>query len=137
MRRVAKVAALSGFLGLLLGYLAFYLAFPAATVPPAGEANVLVMVGPMLAAAFLAGLLSDSLAAAMAHAFAAIPIGAAVASALALSPALTGLLVTQPSDVAFFVVRLGLPVFLLALPINVVSTVLGVAIQEKLGLWRR
>ena len=133
-RRVGKPVLLAGFLGLVLGYLAFYAAFPNVSVPASGNLSLLPVVGALFGSAVLVGLLTEDLRRAILQVFAAIPLGAATASAIALSPLLTGILVAQSSDIVFFVIRLGLPVFFFALLFNIIGIILGLAIKETIGL---
>ena len=125
---------LAGFLGLVVGYLAFHTAFPNVSVPATGNPSLLPVLAALFGSAVLVGLLTDELQVAILQVFAAIPLGLAVASALALSPVLTGIVVAQSSDIVFFVVRLGLPVFLLALLTSIFGSVLGMAMQRTIGL---
>ena len=135
-RRFLRVALLAGFLGLLLGYAIFYTTFPNASVPPVGEPNPLFTFAPLFASAILVGLLSDDLLAGILQAFVAVPVGATVASLLSLSPLFGGLMVARPDDVIFFTLRSGFPLLFAAFPIIVVSTVVGIVLQEKLRLGR-
>lgn len=136
VRRFGKAAGFAGFLGSLLGYTIFYTTFPNASVPSAGEANALFTVGPLFASAILVGILSDDLLSGILQAFVALPVGATVAGVLSLTPVFAGLVVSQPGDVVFFVLRSGFPLLFASIPINVVGMVLGVALQEKLRLGR-
>ena len=136
IRRLAKAAGFAGFLGSLLGYTIFYTTFPNAGVPSVGEPNPLFALGPLFVSAILVGILSDDLLAGIVQAFVALPIGGIVASALTLSPVLSGLVVAQPGDVVFFILRSGFPLLFASIPINVICIVLGIAVQEKLRLGR-
>lgn len=135
--RVGESVLLVCFLGLVLGYLVFYTVFPNVSVPATGNLSLLSVLGALFGSAVLVGLLTENLGQAVLQGFAAIPLGATVASAMALSPLLTGILVAQSSDIVFVVVRLGLPVFLFALVINIIGIVVGLAIREALGLSSR
>ena len=96
----------------------------------------LVSWGALFAAAFLVGLLSDDLLAGILQTFLALPIGAAVASLLSLSPVFAGLIVTRPDDVIFFTFRLGFPLFFLSIPILLFGTVFGIVLQERFQVGR-
>ena len=133
LSRIGKAALLTGFLGSVIGYLAFHTVLPSLSVPATGETSLLPVVGALFASAVLAGLLTDHLGLAILEVFAAIPVGATVASAVALSPLLTGILVAESSGIVIFVLRLGLPVFLFALVIDIIGIVLGMATQEMIG----
>lgn len=136
IRRFARVFGLGGFLGLLVGYVIFYTTFPNANVPAVGEANPLFTFVTIFLGALLAGVLSDDLLAGVMQAFVAIPIGISVASLLSLSPIFGGLHVVRPDDVVFFTIRMGFPVLFASLPITIVSVVIGITVQERLGLGR-
>ncbi len=66
--------------------------------------------------------------------FLSIPFGLAIAFALAISPVLTGFLEVRADDIFPFIVRLGLPIYLLALPIYLVTCIVGMVLRERLGL---
>ncbi len=134
--RFARVTALAGFIGLVLGYAVFSSSFPSAMVPATGESSPLLVFGALFAAAFLVGLLSDDLLAGILQTFLALPIGAAVASLLSLSPVFAGLIVTRPDDVIFFTFRLGFPLFFLSIPILLFGTVFGIVLQERFQIGR-
>lgn len=134
--RIVRVVGLGSFVGLVLGYAVFYTTFPNASVPPSGEPNPLFTFGTIFAAAILVGILSEDLLAGILQAFVALPAGATIASVLALSPVLGGLVVSRPDDVIFFTLRTGFPLFFASIPIMIVSTVVGIVLQEKLRLGR-
>jgi hypothetical protein len=134
VRRLFRVATLAGFMGLLLGYVAFYSTFPSASIPATGETNPLPTFGALFGAAILVGLLSDDLLAGVLQAFLALPIAAGVASLLSLSPVFGGLIVVRPDDVIFFTLRSGFPLFFLSVPIIFVGSVIGIILQERFGL---
>jgi len=134
--RFARVAALAGFIGLLLGYAVFSSSFPSAMVPATGEPSPLFLFGALFAAALLVGLLSDDLLAGILQAFLALPIAAVVASVLSLSPVFGGLIVARPDDVIFFTLRLGFPLLFLSIPIILFGTVFGIVLQERFQVGR-
>lgn len=136
IRRWAKAGLLTGFLGLTLGFMIFYGTFSNVSVPPVIELSPLVAVGPLFASALLVGIMSDDLLVGIAQAFLAIPTGAMVASALALSPALTGLVIVGPDEVVLFVIRSGLIWLVSMIPINVLGIFFGAVVREKLRLDR-
>ena len=69
--------------------------------------------------------------------FLSIPLGLIIAFALALSPVLTGFLVVQADDIFSFVTRFGLPIYLIAFPIYIITVLVGMLLRERFGLRSR
>jgi hypothetical protein len=134
--RFVKAAGLAGFLGSLLGYEVFHTTFPSVSVPSVGEPSPLFTFGSLFAGALLVGILTDDLVAGIVQAFAAIPVGATVASALALSPLLAGLGLADPGDLVFFVIRSGFPLFFTTILIGIMCVLLGAGVRGKLRVGR-
>src|SRR5713226_495964 len=98
LRRPMRALAIATFLGLALGYSAFYFVFPNVSVPASDEANLPLILGILLLAAVLGGLLTEDLPSSVIQAFASIPIGAVIAFSIAISPLATGFLEVQTDD---------------------------------------
>ncbi len=133
LRRPMRALAIATFLGLALGYSAFYFVFPNVSVPASDEANLPLILGILLLAAVLGGLLTEDLPSSVIQAFVSIPIGTVIAFSLAISPVATGFLQVQMDDVFSFVVRLPLPLYLLAVPLYLIFGVIGLLIRERFG----
>jgi hypothetical protein len=136
VRRLVRVSALAGFLGLLLGFAVFYTTYPSASIPPSGETNPLLMFGALFSAAILVGLLSDDLLAGVLQVFFALPTAAVVASLLSFAPVFGGLIVSRPDDIIFFTLRTGFPLLFLSIPIILLGSVIGIVLQERFRLGR-
>jgi hypothetical protein len=134
-RRYLKVLAIASFLGLALGYATFYSVFPNVTVPATGEASLALILGVLSMAAILAGLVTEELPMSVIQAFLSIPLGIFVAFVLAISPTVAaGSVEVRPDEIFPFVLRLGLPMYLIAVPLNSVFGVIGLLIRERFGL---
>lgn len=133
LRRPLRALAIATFLGLALGYSAFYFVFPNVSVPASDEANLSLILGILLLAAILGGLLTEDLPSSVIQAFVSIPIGAAIAFSLAISPVATGFIQVQMDDIFSFVVRLPLPLYLLAVPLYLIFGVIGLLVRERFG----
>ena len=134
LRRLPRILIIAGFLGLSLGYAVFESVFPNVGFPAAGEASLPLLLAVLAGAGFLAGLVADDLRLAILHAFLSFPIALVVVSLLAVSPVLTGYVELTSDDLVFYVLRLGLPIYLVALPAYAVLGVAGLAAREHLGL---
>jgi len=134
LRRPLRALAISAFLGLALGYSVFYFVFPNVSVPAAAEASLPLIVGILATAAIVAGLVTEDLPADVVQGFVSIPIGVLIAFVLAISPSATGFLEVRADEILAFVVRLGFPLYLLAVPLNTVFGLVGLLIRERFGL---
>ena len=134
LRPPLKALAIAVFLGLALGYSIFYFVFPNVSVPATGEASLLFILGILVTAAILGGLVTEDLSSGVIQGFASLPIGILVAFSLAVSPIATGFLEVRSDDIFSFVVRLGLPLSLLAVPLNITFGLIGLVIRERFGL---
>lgn len=135
--RLVRVALLSGFLGLAVGYTAFTSIFPNVTLPASEEPSLVLILGVLVASGLLAGLMTEDVRMGVIQVFLSIPLGLIIAFALALSPVLTGFLVVQADDIFSFVTRLGLPIYLIALPIYIITVLVGMLLRERFGLRSR
>src|SRR2546427_12837669 len=86
-----RALAIATFLGLALGYSAFYLVFPNVSVPASDEGSLPIILGLLLLAAALGRLLTEDLRSSVIQAFLALPIGGVIALSLAMSRGATGL----------------------------------------------
>ena len=132
--RHASFFSVSGFLAIALGYVVFHSVFPNVTIPTESESSGLLTIGLLVAPGFVAGLVTDDLREGVLQIFVSIPLGVLVASALALSPILTGVLLVRADELVFFVIRLGFPIYLVAVPVYVMFGVGGMLLRERLGL---
>ncbi len=125
---------LAAFLGLALGYVVFNSVFPNVSFPASGETSAVLAIGILVLASFLAGVATVDLRLVVIQSFLAIPIGIAVASALAISPILTGQVEVGSDELVGFVLRFGIPIYLLALPVFPVLGIAGLFLREHLRL---
>ncbi|MEK6987748.1 MAG: hypothetical protein AABX97_06610 [Candidatus Thermoplasmatota archaeon] len=140
--RALQPLPLAAFLGLALGYVVFNSVFPNVSFPASGETSGILAIGILVLASFLAGLVTVDVRLVVFQSFLAIPIGIAVASALAISPVLTGYVEVGSDELVGFVLRLGIPIYLLALPVFPVLGLARLFLREHLGLrassfWKR
>jgi hypothetical protein len=131
---MVRVALLSAFLGLAVGYTVFYSVFPNVTVPASEEPSLALILGVLTAAGLLVGLMTEDLRLGVIQGFLSIPLGIMIAFALAASPVLTGFLIVQADDIFSFITRLGLPIYLLALPIYIITILAGMLVRERFAL---
>jgi len=132
-RRYLRVGALSAFLGLVLGYLTFLAIFPTVAVPVAGEPSLAAILLGLIGGALLAGFLSEDVFAITVQSFASLPVGVVATSAMVLSPVLTGMVQAQADELVFFVLRFGFPIYLLAIPVNLLAGLVGLGVRERLA----
>lgn len=131
LRHAVRVLALSGVLGLASGYSAFYAVFPNMTFPAASEASLGYVLLLLVLAALPCGFLAARLQDVVVQAFVAVPLGMVVASLLAVSPILTGLVEGQADVIAYEVTRSGFFVFILALILDSVGGAFGLMFRER------
>ncbi len=129
-----KAAAIAAFLGLAHGYSTFYFVFPNVSVPAAGESSIALVLGILVMAGILGGLVTEDLPSAVLQSFFAVPIGIGIAFALVVSPVVTGVLEVRADDLVGFVVRLGLPLHLAAVPLFSMCAVAGLLLRERFEL---
>src|SRR2546427_11842281 len=113
-----RALAIATFLGLALGYSAFYLVFPNVSVPASDEASLPIILGLLLLAAVLGGLLTEDLRLSVIQAFLELPIGVVIAFSLARSPVATGFLAVPTDDIFSFLVRLPIPLPFVVVPLS-------------------
>src|SRR2546427_10080806 len=128
-----RALAIATFLGLALGYSAFAPLSTTVRVPAADEASLPILLGLLLIAAVLGGLLTEDLRSSVIQAFLALPIGVVIAFSLAVSPVATGFLEVRADDIFSFVVRLPIPLYLLVVPLYSIFGVIGLLIRERFG----
>lgn len=133
LRRFGRALLLAAFLGLALGYAAFYAVFPNVSVPAGGEPSLGFILGILAAAAILAGFETEDLSLAILQTFLSLPLAAVVTVALAFSPLLTGLVQVRGDELAFLVLRLGLPVVVFGTFTFFVGTIVGLGVRERFG----
>jgi len=131
LRRVLRTLLLSTFLGLALGYTVFYSVFPLVSFPADSEPNLVLVVLVLFCAAVLAGFETQEVPLAILQAFLAVPIGAAVASGIALSPVMTGFVEARADEIVGFTLVLGFPILLLSMPMNIASPLVGMWIRGQ------
>ena len=126
---ITRTALLSTFLGLAVGYTTFYSVFPNVTVPASEEPSLPLILGVLAMAGLLAGLMTEDLRMGVVQGFLSIPVGLVIAFAV-----LTGFLEVQVDDIFSFITRLGLPIYLFALPLYIVTGIAGMLLRERFGL---
>ncbi len=133
LRRGLRMFFLSAFLGLAMGYVAFYSIFPLVSFPPDSEPNLILVVLILIGAAVLAGFETQEVPVAIFQAFLAVPFGVAIAVGIALSPLLTGFVEARADEIAGFTIVLGLPIFLLSLPLNLAFPLVGMWLRGRVA----
>jgi len=134
VRRYAPSLSVSGFLALALGYVVLHSVFPNVTIPPEGEASGLLTIGLLVVPGFVAGLATEDVRAGILQIFVSLPLGVLIASVLALSPVMTGVLVVQADELVIFVLRLGFPIYLMTVPLYTLFGIAGMLLRERLHL---
>jgi hypothetical protein len=124
---------LAAFLGLALAYAAFYAIFPNVSVPAGGEASFGLILAIFAAVAVLVGLETEDLPLGILEVFAAVPIGAVGIVALALSALTSGLVQARADELAFFMLRTSIPIFVFAMFMFLVCVLAGLWLRERLG----
>jgi hypothetical protein len=132
--RIVRSLTIAAFLGLALGYTTFHWVFPNVSWPAAGEPSFLFIGVILWMASVLAGLLSEDLPSAVAQAMAAVPLGVLISFAIAVSPAMTGFLTVRMDDIIGFILHFGLLVYLIAIPLFLVASLVGVLFRERFAL---
>src|SRR6266508_6564898 len=129
VRRYAPPLSVAGFLALALGYVVLHSVFPNVTIPSEGEASGLLTIGLLVLPGFVAGLVTEDVRAGILQIFVSIPLGILIASVLALSPVMTGVLVVQADELVIFVLRLGFPIYLIAVPLYTMVGIAGMLLR--------
>ncbi len=133
-RWLRNAVLLSAFLGLPLGYVVFYGIYPTLTVPAASAPDLLGILVALVVPGFLAGLATEDLRALMVQLFGALIVGGGVATAVLVSPILTGTILVNASDLPFYVLQYGFALMFLGLVVNFVTMIGGLAVRESVLL---
>jgi len=132
LRRGLRSFLLAAFLGLAMGYAAFYSIFPLASVPADSEPSLALIITVLLVAAILAGFETREVPLGVVQAFLAVPLGVLIAAGMALSPLVTGFVEARTDEIVGFTIVLGLPIFFLSLPVNIMGLLAGIWIRDRL-----
>ena len=135
-RSIARTVALAAVLGVASGYVIFYGVFPVSGVPPSGEASVPWMLVLLGVTSILVGLATENLSEMIFEVFLGLLLGGAVASGMALSPFLVGVVFVSPDSVPAFLFHYGFLLFVLGFVVDLVGTSTGLAFREKYFLRR-
>lgn len=130
IRGLRDTALLSGFLGLALGYVVFYGIYPTLSVPAAPQPDFGYQLLILGVAATLAGLATERLAMGIVQDLLGVVLGGAVATAMLMSPALTGVVLAGAVDIPFYMVHYGFPFLLLGFITNLVFGTVGLGLRE-------
>ena len=136
-RSIARTVALAAVLGVGSGYVIFYGIFPVSGVPASGEASVPWMLVLLGVTSILVGLATENLSEMIFEVFLGLLIGGAVASGMALSPFLVGVVFVSPDSVPAFLFHYGFLLFVLGFVVDLVGTSTGLALRERYFLRRR
>jgi hypothetical protein len=137
IRSIARTVALAAVLGLGSGYVIFYGVFPVSGVPASGEGSVPLMLVLLTVTSVLVGLATENLSEMIFEVFIGLPLSGAVASAMALSPTLIGVVFISPDSVPAFLFHYGFLLFVLGFVVDLVGTSTGLALRERYFLRRR
>jgi len=125
--------AIGAFLGIGLGYLAFYSMLPSVAFPSTERPDILLILGVLVGLGILGGFLARDVEDVVAHSFVGLLLGVATDFLITISPIWReGLLATSPVDFAFMVLRFSLPLLFVSFVVWVVTGILGLYVQEVL-----
>ena len=114
----------------------FYGVFPVSGVPASGEASVPLMLALLGVTSILVGLATENLSEMIFEVFIGLLLSGAVATAMALSPMLLGVVFVSPDSVPAFLFHYGFLIFVLGFVVDLVGTSTGLALREKYFLRR-
>ena len=137
LRAVVRTVTLGVVLGLAGGYIVFYGIFPVAGVPATSEASVPLMIGLLGITSILTGLATENLVELIFQSFLALFLTGVVASAMALSPMLIGVVFISPDSVPAFLIHYGFLLFVLAFVVDLIGGTTGLAMRERYFLRSR
>ncbi|HWM52789.1 MAG TPA: hypothetical protein VNP71_06465 [Thermoplasmata archaeon] len=135
-RSIARTVALAAVLGVASGYVIFYGIFPVSGVPASGEASVPWMLVLLGVTSILVGLATENLSEMIFEVFLGLLLGGAVATGMALSPLLVGVVFVSPDSVPAFLFHYGFLLFVLGFVVDLVGTSTGLALRERYFLRR-
>ena len=133
-RTTGSVILLSAFLGLALGYILFYSIYPTVAFPAANTPSLAGVLIGLVIPAFLTGLATENLRALMAQVFGSLVVGGGVATVMLMSPALTGTILVNASDMVGYVLQYGFAIMFLAVIVNFVVGIGGLGVRESVLL---
>jgi len=110
--------------------------FPVSGVPASGEASVPLMLALLGVTSILVGLATENLSEMIFEVFIGLLLSGAVATAMALSPMLVGVVFVSPDSVPAFLFHYGFLIFVLGFVVDLVGTSTGLALREKYFLRR-
>lgn len=125
---------MSLFLGLALGYVLFYGIYPTVSVPADSAPSLGTILLALSVPAFLAGLATEDLRALMVELFGSLVVGGGVATAVLVSPVLTGTILVNAGDLPGYVLQFGFALMFLGLIVYFVVGILGLAARETVLL---
>ena len=135
VRSIRRTLALAAVLGVGSGYVIFYGVFPVSGVPASGEGSVPLMLALLGVTSILVGLATENLSEMIFEIFIGLLLSGAVATAIALSPMLIGVVFVSPDSVPAFLFHYGFLLFVLGF-VDLVGTSTGLALREKYFLRR-
>ena len=136
VRSIRRTLALAAVLGVGSGYVIFYGVFPVSGVPASGEGSVPLMLALLGVTSILVGLATENLSEMIFEVFIGLLLSGAVATAMALSPMLVGVVFVSPDSVPAFLFHYGFLIFVLGFVVDLVGTSTGLALREKYFLRR-
>jgi hypothetical protein len=128
---------LAAALGVGSGYVIFYGVFPVTGVPASGEASVPWMLVLLGVTSVLVGLATENLSEMIFEVFIGLLVSGGVATGMALSPMLVGIVFVSPDSVPAFLFHYGFLLFVLCFVVDLVGTSTGLALRERYFLHRR
>ena len=114
----------------------FYGVFPVTGVPASGEGSVPWMLVLLGVTSVLVGLASENLSEMVFEVFIGLLLSGAVATAMALSPLLVGVVFVSPDSVPAFLFHYGFLLFVLGFVVDLIGTSTGLALRDKYFLRR-
>jgi len=136
-RSIVRTVALAAVLGVASGYVIFYGVFPVSGVPASGEASVPWMLVLLGVTSVLVGLATENLSEMIFEVFIGLLLSGGVATAMALSPMIVGVVFVSPDSVPAFLFHYGFLLFVLGFVVDLVGTSTGLALRERYFLRRR
>lgn len=131
LRKLLHVALLALVLGLASGYVIFYSLFPIASVPATSDTSLPLVLAVLALSSVIVGLASEDLVQLIFECFVGLVLSGGIASAIALSPSLAGVVFIAPDSVPAYVIHYGFLLFLLTFVADIVGGTIGLALRER------
>lgn len=130
--RYVRGLALSGVLGLSLAYAVFHSLYPMATFPVESDPSPLLLGLVLGIPSILVGFASTDIVPVIFESFLAVALGFVLSAVLVLSPVAMGLYTVAADTVPGFILHYTFVLFALALFVNLVGGLVGLAARNYL-----